>query len=188
MKITKFILSIIICLTFTTSCAIKGNFKGLYSYYKKTESANPNLFLKSIKIDSLCLYTYENLKSKIVIINGNDLKKCISQKELALVYFWNPNCKSKICYPLELVENYCSSRNIDLFIVAEYYDLDQMQVSHNIKRPIFGIDTKYYKTNLTKKYLSHFLKDIDINITTDDRYFYFKNGVFSKSYKSVYDL
>ena len=188
MKNIKTVITILIGLTFIISCSIKGSFKGLYSYYNKTNSANPNLFFKPINTDSLCYYTNENLKSKIVIVKGTDLKKCLTKKGNVLLYIWSPKCKSKICFPLEIVENYCTSNNIDLYIVAEYYDLEEMQISRKIKRPIFGIDTKYYKTNLTKKYLSKFLLDMDVNIKTNNRYFYFKNGVFLKSYESIYDI
>jgi hypothetical protein len=187
MKNIKFALVIISCVTIFTSCTIKGSLKGLYSYYKSTKAADPKLFIKA-KADSLCYYTNENPNSKIVIVNGKDLKRCINQKEKALIYVWGPKCTSKVCFPVEVVQSYCNSKNIDLFVVAEYYDLEQMQITHDIKRPIFGIDTEYYKTSLTDKYVSLFSKDIGIMDNTYNRYYYFKDGVFLNSYESIYDL
>ena len=77
---------------------------------------------------------------------------------------------------------------MDLYIVAEYYDLEQMELSHKITRPIFGIDTEYYRTSLTKKYITKFLEDMKLDSNTYNRYFYFKNGVFIKSYESIYEV
>lgn len=170
-----------------SSCAIKGSLKGLYSYYDKTKSENPNLFLKDVNPNSLCYYSNENVNSKVFVTNGLKLKKCISQNSNTLIYIWSPQCKAPSCLPLDVVQNFCDTRNIDLFIVAQYYDSEQMTVSYTIKRPIFGIDTEYYKTNLTKKYLSLFLKDLNAN-ATDERYLYFKNGVFLKSFNSLNDF
>lgn len=170
------------------SCTIKGSLKGLYSYYDKTKSENPDLFLKPIQKDLVCQYTYESVKGKIVVINGLDLKKCLAKKGNSLIYIWGPKCTSKLCFPLEVVQNYCDEKNIDLYIVAEYYDSELMMVSHNIKRPIFGIDTKHYKTSLTRKYINLFLNDMDISTVNEERYLYIKDGIFLKSAESIYDL
>lgn len=187
MRNIKFIISTIVVLSIISSCTIKGSFRGLYSYYKTTNRESPDL-LRKAKPDSVCYYTNENGNSKVIIVTGLDIKKCISKSKEALVYIWRPNCSSQICLPLEIVQNYCNSKNIDLFIVAEYYDSKKMQIKWNIKRPIYGIDTKYYRTSLTKKYLERFLKDLEIKTISEDTYLYFKNGEFSKSGESIYDI
>jgi hypothetical protein len=171
-----------------SSCSIKGDFKGLYSYYSKTKSKNPTLFYKPNKSDTICNITNASVKSRIVIINGLDLKKCIDVSSNSIIYFWSPKCKSKVCFPLDIVQSVCNSQNIDLYVVAEYYDLEQMEINHEITRPIFGIDTEYYKTNLTKKYITKFLEDIKLDSNTYNRYFYFKKGVFIESYESIYNI
>ncbi len=171
-----------------SSCSINGGFEGLYSYYSKTESKNPNLFYKPDNNESICTIKKHELKPQIIIINGIDIKKCMSTNKNSLIYLWSPKCKSKICYPLEIIQSFCNSKNIDLYVVAEYYNLEQMEVNYTISRPIFGVDVNYYKTSLTKKYIKKFLNDLESDSTTINRYFYFKNGSFVKSYESVYDL
>lgn len=171
-----------------SSCSVNGGFEGLYSYYSKTKSKNPNLFFKPNNNDSICKIKNNELKYKIIIINGLDLKKCISNNKSSLIYLWSPKCKSKICYPLEIIQTFCNSKNIDLYIVAEYYNLEQMEVNYSISKPIFGIDVNYYKTSLTKKYTKKFLDDLKSDSNTLNRYFYFKNGSFIKSYDSMYDI
>ncbi len=172
------ILSVIILVLFSTSCSVNGTLQGLYSYYNKTKSKNPQLFVKPNATESIC--TLENTKEpKVYVINGKLLKECIQNKD-ALVYIWPPKCKSDVCYPLHLIQKKCDEKHIDLFIVAEYYDYKLMQQTYKIKRPIFGIDTKYYRTNLTSKYVARFNFDL-IGKKTTDRFIYFKKGIFKKS-------
>ena len=89
------------------------------------------------------------------------------------------------------MQSTCDLKNIELYIVAEYYDSEKMKIKYNIKRPIIGIDTEYYKTSLTSKYVNRFLNDIDSNIKWNDfsnRCLYFENGKFIKSYESIYSV
>lgn len=89
------------------------------------------------------------------------------------------------------MQSYCDLKKIDLFIIAEYYDIEQMKVSHNIKKPIFGIDTKYYKTNRTQKYLQKLYQELNINLqknAPEHRYLLFDNGKYIKSYESIYQV
>ena len=71
---------------------------------------------------------------------------------------------SKVCIPLNVIQEICNKKNIQLYIVAEYYDLELMNKEYNISSPILGIDTDYYKTNLTSKYVKNFIKDINANL------------------------
>lgn len=174
-----------------TSCAIKGNFKGLYSYYNQTSKNNPELFYFPSEKENLCEISLINSPSKIIITNGLELKKCIDFNKNYLLYLWGPFCHSDVCLPLEFIQSYCDEKNIELIIVAEYFDWEEMNVNYKIKKPIYGIDTKYYETNLTNKYTKKFFYDMDKNITEFDlnnRFFFFKNGVFNKSFESIDEI
>lgn len=192
-KIIKLIknqkLLLILVLVFFSSCTIKGSFKGLYSYFNETQKEMPNLFIKLDSTDSL-LFNTSKVKNKIYIINGIHLKKCLAKKNKSIVYFWDLNCKSKICYPLELIQAHCKKNNLSLFVVAEYYDAKIMSNEFEIDNNILAVNTKYYKSSIVNKYLTRFLIDIDSKLKYKNlnRYLYFEGDEFINDYRSIYDI
>lgn len=162
-----------------SSCSINGNFQGLYSYYDKTKSENPNLLVETDSIINICEIEKKETP-KVYIINGKDLKECIKKFDDLLIYIWSPKCKSKFCYPLNVLQQNCNNNKIELIVVSEYYDNELMQIEYGINKPIFGIDTNYYNTNTTSKYLSKFIFDLTSIENIEGRLLYFKNGVFVK--------
>lgn len=182
-------LLLILLSVFFSSCAIKGNFKGLYSYFNETQKEMPNLFIKLDSSDTL-LFNTSIEKNKIYIINGIHLKKCLAKKNKSIVYFWDLNCKSKICYPLELIQAHCKKNNLSLFVVAEYYDAKIMSNEFEIDNNILAVNTKYYKSSLVNKYLTRFLIDIDSKLKYKNlnRYLYFEGDEFINDYRSIYDI
>ena len=181
MKKLKYLIYFSICFL-TTSCSINGNFQGLFSYYKKTVKDNPNLIDKSPA--SIC-ETRLAMAHNVIIANGIKLKQCVNRSANVLVYVWSPNCKSGYCYSLNAIQTKCDEKNIELYIVAEYYDGKKMQLDYHLRRSIIGIDTKYYKTNLTSKYLSKFINDLTSKSDIHNRFLYFTNGILSKSFDSI---
>lgn len=178
-----FILLICFC-----SCSINGSFQGLYSYYDRTRSENPDLLVKPSAVNPLC-QVQQSSPPKILVANGATLKSCINNTVKAVVYIWAPRCKSKNCYPLNLLQQKVNNKNIDLFIVAEYYDTELMSLNYKIQRPIFGIDIDYYNSNLTSKYLSLFLKELTSNSNpSKTRFFYFESGEFKRSFDEIEEL
>ena len=192
-KIIKLIknqkLLLILLFVFFSSCTIKSNFKGLYSYFNETHKAMPNLFIKLDSSDTL-LFNTSIEKNKIYIINGTHLKKCLDKKNKSIVYFWDLNCKSKICYPIELIQAHCKKNNLSLFVVAEYYDAKIMSNEFEIDNNILAVNTKYYKSSLVNKYLTRFLIDIDSKLKYKNlnRYLYFEGDEFINDYRSIYDI
>jgi hypothetical protein len=79
-------------------------------------------------------------------------------------------------------------KNITLFIVAEYYDNDLMQINYITSRPIFGIDVEYYQSNKTSKYLSKFLYDLAAKGEMVGRLIYFEDGLFKNSFEQVEEI
>ncbi|MVO09157.1 hypothetical protein GOQ30_08280 [Flavobacterium sp. TP390] len=78
--------------------------------------------------------------------------------------------------------------NLDLYIVAEYYDVELMDNDYNLNNPIFGIDTEFYKTNLTDKYLKKFIVDLTDQYSFYDRFYLFENGEYKSMFKSIENL
>ena len=191
-KIIKLIkngkLLVLLLLIFIASCTIKGDFKGLYSYFRNTQNKRPDLFITLDSSHTLNLNSAKE-KNKIYIINGLQLKKCLRSNNRSIVYFWDLNCKSKICYPLELIQAHCKKNNLSLFVVATYYDAEIMSFNYELDKNILAVDTKYYKSSLVNKYLTKFLKDIDSKLIYDDlnRYLYFERDTFVNDYRSIYD-
>ncbi len=140
-----------------SSCSIKGSFQGLYSYYDKTNLRAPNLIQKPLL--PVCSLIQQDTPV-VFMVSGIEIKNCLEHFEKSLVYIWKPKCSSEICISPIVLEKYCKSKNIELFIVAEYYDYENMTLNFPIKRPIFGVDCHHYSSHLTKKYISMFLSDL----------------------------
>lgn len=168
----KILLISALLLFLLNSCHISGSFKGLYSYYNKTKKESPDLLLKSST--DICSLTYS---SNVYIINGQNLKNCLKQEDKSMVFIWAPKCTSRVCIPLDVVQEYCTKNHITLSVVAEYYDSELMKKVYNIKKPIFGIDTEFYQTSLTDRYLNAFMNDIAQTNYSNKRYLYFEKGV-----------
>lgn len=181
-NIILFILIIWFC-----SCSINGSFQGLYSYYDKTKSYNPDLLVKPSAVNPLCQLK-QGSPPRILVVDGVSLKTCINTAEKAVVYIWSPKCKSKNCYPLDLLQQKTNTRNINLFIVAEYYDGELMSLNYKINRPIYGIDIDYYNSNLTSKYLPLFLKDLAASNVPKTRFLYFENGELKRTFDEIGEL
>lgn len=182
MKILKLSLLLITLVILQSCIRIIGegsSFRGLYSYYDKEKKANPNLFVENSK--EICTIKNNGL---VYLINGENLKACLASEKKAIVYIWTPNCHSSICIALNTLQEMCIKKNVDLFIIAEYFDSSYMKKKYDIKRPIFGIDTNYYKSNLTDKYRSRFVKDLTEKEEITGRYLYFEKGRLSQSYES----
>ncbi len=182
---TKFL--IILCSILSASCSINGSFQGLYSYYSKTKGKNPQLLFKPNASIELCKLKISDTP-KVYIINAAQLKHCISKTINSLVYIWAPKCKSKVCYPLNLLQQQCDKENFELFIVAEYYDYELMQFNYKIEKPIFGIDTEHYQSNLTSKYLSEFLYELTDTTKVNGRFISFRKGNFVKSFETIEEI
>lgn len=121
----------------------------------------------------------------IIIMNGIELKSCLSLKRKSLVYIWQPNCHGKFCYSLKMIQDFCNQKNYDFFVVAEYYDLTAMKTQTSLTNSIIGIDTKYYKTNLTNKYLRKFLTDLTNSSDVYNNFFLFEKGIYMKSLNTM---
>lgn len=125
---------------------------------------------------------------RVYMINGKSLKECIAANDSAIVYIWDINCRSTLCYSPDIVSTACHDKDVDLYIVAEYYDSEPMSINYNTEKPMFGIDTDYYKSNLTSKYLSKFIYDITGQKDSINGFFAFKNGKIIRQFNSIDEI
>lgn len=181
MKNTFFLIWVLLC---TSSCKIGGSFQGLYSYYNKEYARNPELFEK-VQDTTVNICNLQSITPKVYIINGKQLRQCIKNSDKSLIYIWSPKCKGKFCYPLNILQTKCDNKNIDLYIVSEYYDSKLMQIDYGLKKSIYGIDTEYYKTNLTSQYTKLFFEDLDVNNLEEEKFLYYEKGLLSDKSKSI---
>ena len=182
-------LTLLVSLLLCCSCGIKinGSLRGLYSYYNQTKAESPELLVRPGKSISICSLKPGTV-STVYIINADRLRECLKQHDKAVVYIWNINCGSEFCYPLNIMQQACDANGIELYVVARYYDSKPMKEFNATERPIFGIDTRYYSSNLTSKYMARFQYDLTASKDYLEHILYFENGKFVDAYKSIDSL
>lgn len=179
---------VLVAISILASCSIEGSFRGLYSYYKVTEKNHPS-FIQSPGSEMCSIKSSEPIV--VYTINGHELKNCLQSESYAVVYFWSPSCPAEVCIPPNYFQEYCNTHNFEGYIVALYYDYEKMAINYNLDKPIFGINTKYYKTNLTKKYNRKFREDLLSSENLNDdypRFLLFKSDSLIASSKKIEDL
>ncbi len=97
---------------------------------------------------------------KIYAINGKQLKDCISKSDTSVVYIWGPRCHGSACISILSCQKYCSENNYDLFVVADYYDMEMMEIQNHSKSPIFIANHQYYNKRYCQKLTQLFLKEL----------------------------
>ncbi len=166
------------------SCRIDGTLLGMYSYSDKTAKEHPGFIQRPDM--PMCKINGEDT-SVVYAVNGKEVKNCITNFDNSLVYIWRARCHSSICISPAYLQRMCDEKGIELFVVAEYYDYPFMTLDYSLKRPIFGVDCDYYRTDRTKKYMKKFLSDLfEPNDDQLKNYFFlFKEGKMINSGKSV---
>ncbi len=112
----KLIISIF--LLFITSCSIQGSFQGLFSYYNKVRKTD----LKMMRYSENESFLSSDQFKGVILMNGKELKDCLSKYSKVLVHLWKPNCQGKHCYSLSLLQKFCTENEYEFYVVAEYYD------------------------------------------------------------------
>ena len=169
-----------------TSCRTSFEFKGLLSYYNQTKALAPELMKKPSK--DICHLIHED-KPIVYVVNAHQLKECLTNIDNAIIYEWSANCKSSVCIPLNLAQSFAEKNNLELFVVAEYYDLNAMNRMYTLKRPIFGKDIDFYSTNFTHRYNYMFYTELfGFSLETETgRFHYVEKGEWKASYHSLND-
>ncbi|MBP6184900.1 MAG: hypothetical protein KA479_08145 [Saprospiraceae bacterium] len=148
---------------------------GKYSGFEHTSKLYPGLIQKSNPINC---NSKTDLEPMVCIANGLDIRSCIQKEEKAIVYLWHPTCKGPNCIAPTIIQSICKSNNVELFIVARSYRFETLDLIEPLDRPVFGIDTKYYSTDVVADYVPLFFSELlgkDIIIGTES-YFLFERG------------
>jgi hypothetical protein len=178
----KHINILLFCALLLCSC-IKIAVKGTKSNYK---SLSPEQIIRS---SEKIICEQENPKTaSVFIINGNQLSECLKKTPKALVYIWSPRCKGSFCYSPSYLQTFCNDNKIDFFFVIEYIDPKFIENQYGLNRPIFGIDTTYYKTDKVDRYKHKFYQDLSGQKKITNRILYFEDGKFIKSISNIDDL
>ncbi|MFN2428820.1 MAG: hypothetical protein ABR574_02310 [Cryomorphaceae bacterium] len=167
------------------SCTINGSFQGLRSYYPESIKLNPDLFVHLDDGQLIC-DTEESHRQKVVIATAEQVKDCL-QPDSSVVYIWGANCKGSFCKSLNESQEMANQARANLFIVAEYYDAELMDLNYKINHPIIGVDTEYYKSEWTKTYLSKFLTELAEEKTSHSggRFLVFVDGEMAGRYRTM---
>lgn len=177
--------------TFIISLAISSciSIDGFNMGYKKLNDQEKK-DIKFIPLDS-AIDSYANSK-KILSINGKQLKEHIRNNDTSIVYLWGPNCHSSSCIMLFAFENFCSERNYNLYILAEYYDIDQIKAqSSNLEFPVLIANHKYYNHRYANKVRKLFVDDLlgETKLSKDEKYFrylIFKGNKLIKAQRKLF--
>lgn len=174
-----------------SSCQINVNappFKqSFWSYYKQSKAKAPDLFI-TMEDDACPLRSNEF--ELVYRISGPQLKNCLENETWALVYFWQPNCSSSVCISPTIAQSISDRNQIALYVVAEYYDVPKMSYPYTTKRPLFGMNTKHYGTDLQRNYIKLFYKDITgLKYSPESgSFFLFRQGDYQGSYRTIDSL
>jgi hypothetical protein len=173
-------------LLLASACSIHGNMKGLYSYYDQTASLNPGL-IRASNAASACAFEPGD-SARVYLTTASFLQSCLKDQQEAVVFIWQPNCHGSHCYSIRRLQELCREKHIDFYVVAEYYDNAKMSLDYGLERPIYGIDTKHYHTDLTSKYISRFLTELIGTAERKGNFLRFRQGVFAESFQSIEGL
>lgn len=156
----NYVIKIVFVFLIVTSCSILTKTPGFYIGYEELSETEKNNVLLTISDENVC----DIINAEIIVaIKGDQLLKCISVNEgKTIVYFWSPNCVSDVCIPLTSCQDYCHENGFDLYIVADYYDIDKIDAQNTVDHPIFIANhilyKKKYAQGLKKRFQSDLLK------------------------------
>ncbi len=187
MSITKHIFFLALSLTLS-SCIIRGEFKGLYSYRSKSQKTAPDLF--RVWDEKTVLNNLNEVTSqKVEILDGKTLLANISKKPLVYLYYWKPLCTADVCVSPEIFKDHVSNvtNNATAINIAEYYDVELMQKYVN-SSIIVAINTDIYSSSRTNIYTKKFYDDLGIDDLNDYLFFKFEFGKLTASYSKLQEI
>lgn len=173
---------IVISLLLFTGCSVKG----LTSGYKKL-SATERSAIKNA--DTISTAEIEN--GHIYKISGAALKRAIQQESNSLVYLWVPHCTGTHCYPLSRVVAFAKQHSQKLYIVADAYEMTDINVQLTDQYPIYIMNASAYHSNIRMRYRNAFVKELVANKRPADSVLYagclfFKHDTLQKATLDLY--
>ena len=163
------------------------NTPGFYNGYKKLTRTEKEkvIFLE----DSSIIRNLTN-KGQIVAINGRQLLTYAKELDSLLIYRWGPHCSAEFCILISSCQEYCNSKNYELVVVAEYYDMEIMNGQNTADLPIFIPNHKYYGKYYANSLNKRFYEDLLANKNQvydsgNGRYILLSHGEMVKQMKNL---
>lgn len=165
MKLIQIFFFILLC--FTTSCEIKG----VYSGYKQLTKNEKTLICNyNAKYSDTCKY---------IRITGLQLQEELIKNSKSLVFIWVPHCKGKWCLSLDYYKKYAIQHDCKLYIVADAYEMKEIQLNSTAISRIYFINTDYYNSNYRLKYRKAFVRELTSGSFIADSVLYANHFYFS---------
>lgn len=136
-----------------SSCAMQGLTDG---YSRLSDAQKREVVYSSLSHDKI---------AKILMLNGLELKERLGQKDINVVYYYNPNCVGDACVPLSSVRNAVGDKG-KLYIVAA--SLEPRVLREAETYAIYGIDKYFYKSRYLFRYEYRFFDDLTDRTTSKD--------------------
>lgn len=125
--------------------------------------------------------------SLVYAVSGEQLKNCITQYDKVLVYYWDPHCSADACHPLSAMQYFCDEKDIEFFVIVEYYWDCFSQIGSLKSHPLLVANERHYGTDKCRKLDELFFTDLigKENYERNKeiswyRYAYFEHGDFVK--------
>ncbi|MBT4339723.1 MAG: hypothetical protein HOD63_14115 [Bacteroidetes bacterium] len=163
---------------------------GFYiGYNQLTDSEKQNIEI--VDQDSCICNLGKN--GKIHVINGEQLRDCLKSNDTSIIFKWGPNCSSKSCILISACQDYCSLKNYNLYVIADYYDIKKMQSQNVSDFPMLIANHNFYKrqyaNSLNKKFINDVLNGQSINKENMyNRFLLFKGDKLIKSMNNLFEI
>jgi hypothetical protein len=168
-----------------TSCIIT-NTPGFHSGYEKLSAVEQER-VQFVAIGQPVLETNHQL---IYAVTAKNLLGAMQRGDTTLVYIWSPRCYGRQCASLQSVQSICTKKGYHLYVVAEYYDMEQINLQPLTESPLLTINHLRYKTDFCGKYTRLFTNELRQGKQIPDsiryaRYYLFRGSIFVRAMNSL---
>ena len=168
---------IIVLALFATSC-ITINAPDIYNGYNKLTKKEKK---QVAFLDEESRIVNLNNEGQVVAINGIQLQEYATEIDSLLIYIWAPNCTGKGCVLISSCQDYCNSKGYKLAVVAEYYDMQVMNIQNVADIPILVANHNYYNKYFARSNNKRLIEDLLVETTQkfeikDGRYLLLSRG------------
>jgi hypothetical protein len=154
MKSAIFIFVLFLCFC---SCAIIRT-PGLFCGYNRLSEIEKSHIIFIDQDFSIC--NLPVIDSNMYAVNGSQLRNCLVHNDTSLIYFWSPHCGSSYCISIAACQEYCNAKNYQLYIVADYYEIEPKLLQNNTVSPIFVANHTYYNRRYVNGINKRFRTDL----------------------------
>lgn len=159
----------------------------IYGDYVESQRLTPQAF---IEYDgSQC--PDGNLDShQLYLMTGEQLRDCMKEDSVSILYLWSFGCSSPDCVSPELVQSFSDRYNAELYVLSLRYKVAYLSSNISIELPLFAINTRYYATEIESRYQKLFFRDLLARKTDRPQglYYVFRHGQFDQAFHSLDEL